>query len=71
MAYIEDVSEGEDVTYLPGSERRPAHEAHQPVVWGRAAVYVRSEMSAAMADAAIANALAILARHKPRLNPKY
>jgi len=71
MAYFEDVSEGEDVTYQPGSARQPAHEAHKPVVWGRAAVYVRSEMSEAMAEAAIANALAILARHKPRFNPKY
>lgn len=69
MVY-EDVREGEDVTYLPGSERRPAHEAHKPVVWGPARVYVRSEMSEAMADAAIANALAMLASHKPRFNPK-
>ena len=68
MAYVEDVSEGEDVTYLPGSECRPAHESHQPA--GQGTAFARSNMSMAMADAAIANALTMLARHKPRFNPK-
>ncbi|MRT01130.1 hypothetical protein GJQ57_21005 [Ralstonia pickettii] len=68
MGAFEDVREGEDVTYLPGSERRPAHESHMPAPQGGA--FIRSEMSVAMADAAIANALAMLARHKPRYNHK-
>lgn len=67
MAYVEDVSEGEDVSYLPGSTHQPAHESHQAARGVRA--FIRSEMSMAMADAAIANALAMLARHKPRFNP--
>ena len=68
MSYVEDVSEGEDVSYLPGSERRPAHESHLPV--GSVQTFTRSEMSMAMADAAIANALRMLSGHKPRFNPK-
>ncbi|WP_343549449.1 hypothetical protein [Ralstonia sp.] len=66
MHYAEDVSEGEDVTYCPENSNDPLHESQRivqpPPFW--------SPMSEALADAAIANALAMLARHKPRFNPK-
>lgn len=68
MGAFEDVREGEDVTYLPGSERRPAHESHMPA--GRVQTFARSEMSIALADAAIANALSMLSTHKQRYNHK-
>ena len=53
--------------YRPGSTRDGAAAAHQP-----AAIPTTpppTEMGRAMADAAIANALAILKRHKPRISP--
>lgn len=54
--------------YRPGSTRDGAAAAHQPA--SIPAPAQRSEMSRAMADAAIANALAILSRHTPRYNHK-
>ncbi|WP_092976004.1 hypothetical protein [Ralstonia sp. NFACC01] len=53
--------------YRPGSTRDGAAAAHLPASIPTPAA--PTEMSRAMADAAIANALAILKRHKPRINP--
>lgn len=53
----------EEVAFVPGSTSEPAHASHRPAP--RLTAGARSAQSDAIADAALANARAMLATHKP------